>query len=106
CGAVLLEALQTAQTPHLDHLVDAFPGMLAQHGHSYRARVAHEVANVGFCAPNRRAFTGRGCRSSPGVRANAYRYRSKSGCVRLRITTRNPLSNKHLGCRKPSCSEI
>src|SRR5262245_28322983 len=39
-GAVFLVSLQTQQPPYLDHLVDSFPVMLAQHGHSYRARVA------------------------------------------------------------------
>src|SRR5690242_2833142 len=40
CGAVLLQALETQQTPCRDHLVDSFPVMLARHGHSYGARVA------------------------------------------------------------------
>lgn len=57
-GAVFLEALQTQQTPHLDHLVDSFPVMLAQHGHSYRARVAREIADVGFCAAKKTRFHG------------------------------------------------
>jgi len=58
CGAALLEALPTSQTPHRDHLVDSFPVMLAKHGHSYRARVAHEMANIGFCAAKQTRFHG------------------------------------------------
>src|SRR5256885_16022411 len=39
-GAVLADALYARQMPELDHLVDSLPVMLAQHGHSYGARVA------------------------------------------------------------------
>src|SRR5512138_2974767 len=57
-GTVLFKALQSQQTPHLDHLVDSFPVMLAKQGHSYRARVAHEIANIGFCAAKKTRFHG------------------------------------------------
>ena len=49
-GAMLAEALAARRTPELDHLVDSLPVMLARHGHSYRARVGREVADIGFCA--------------------------------------------------------
>lgn len=34
------------------------PVMLAQHGHSYHARVAREVADVGYCAAKKTRFHG------------------------------------------------
>jgi hypothetical protein len=34
-GAELFAHLYSAQTSELDHLIDSFPVMLAQHGHSY-----------------------------------------------------------------------
>ncbi len=49
-GRVFSESLATAETPFIDRIVDSMPVMLAQHGHSYRARVAREVADVGYCA--------------------------------------------------------
>jgi len=57
-GAVLTDALAATQAPEIDHLVDSLPVMLAQHGHSYRARVAREVASVGFCAAKKTRFHG------------------------------------------------
>jgi len=57
-GAVFFDALATTHTPAGDHLVDSLPVMLAQHGHSYRARVAREIANVGFCAAKKTRFHG------------------------------------------------
>ncbi len=57
-GAVFLDALATPQVPEGDHLVDSLPVMLAQHGHSYRARVARDVADVGFCAAKKTRFHG------------------------------------------------
>ncbi|MBA2339740.1 MAG: hypothetical protein H0V88_05055 [Pyrinomonadaceae bacterium] len=49
-GRIFSESLATAETPLSDRIVDSMPVMLAQHGHSYRARVAREVANVGYWA--------------------------------------------------------
>lgn len=57
-GAVLAEALTARRTPELDHLVDSLPVMLARHGHSYRARVGREVADVGYCAAKKTRFHG------------------------------------------------
>jgi len=57
-GAVLSAALAATRTPEIDHLVDSLPVMLAQHGHSSRARVAREVADVGFCAAKKTRFHG------------------------------------------------
>lgn len=57
-GRVLSESLATVETPSLDHVVDSLPVMLAQHGHSYRARVAREVADVGYCAAKKTRFHG------------------------------------------------
>jgi hypothetical protein len=57
-GAVLSGALTATSTPELDHLVDSLPVMLAQHGHSYRARVGREVADIGYCAAKKTRFHG------------------------------------------------
>src|SRR5215210_5570415 len=57
-GTVLSDALAAARTPELDHLVDSLPVMLAQHGHSYRARVGREIADIGFCAAKKTRFHG------------------------------------------------
>jgi DDE family transposase len=57
-GAVLADALAVRQTPEIDHLVDSLPVMLASHGHSYSARVAREIADVGFCAAKKTRFHG------------------------------------------------
>ena len=43
-GTVLADALALPQRPEIDHLVDSLPVMLAQHGHSYGARVGRERA--------------------------------------------------------------
>src|SRR5215212_10341765 len=57
-GALLSNALGATRTPEIDHLVDSLPVMLAQHGHSYRARVGREVADVGYCAAKKTRFHG------------------------------------------------
>ena len=57
-GAIFFDALAARQLPAGDHLVDSLPVMLAQHGHSYRARVAREIANIGFCAAKKTRFHG------------------------------------------------
>jgi len=57
-GAELFAHLHGGQTPELDHLIDSFPVMLAQNGHAYSARVAREVANVGYCAAKKTYFHG------------------------------------------------
>lgn len=57
-GAELFAHLHDGQTPELDHLIDSFPVMLAQNGHAYSAKVAREVANVGYCAAKKTYFHG------------------------------------------------
>jgi len=57
-GAHLSGALAAQRAPELDHLVDSLPVMLAQNGHSYRARVGREVADAGFCAAKKTRFHG------------------------------------------------
>lgn len=56
------EQLQTRLTRHLpteiDTLVDSLPIMLAQQGHSYTAKVAREVAAIGYCAAKKTRFHG------------------------------------------------
>jgi len=46
-GAVLSGTLAATHRLECDHLVDSLPVMLAQHGHSYGARVGREVADIG-----------------------------------------------------------
>ena len=57
-GAVLAGTLAARQLPELDHLVDSLPVMLARHGHSYGARVARELADIGYCAAKKTRFHG------------------------------------------------
>jgi hypothetical protein len=57
-GAVLSNALAAQRTPECDHLIDSLPVMLAQHGHSYRARVGREMADIGYCAAKKTRFHG------------------------------------------------
>lgn len=57
-GAELFKSLHAAQTPELDHLIDSFPVMLAQNGHAYSARVARDLADVGYCAAKKTYFHG------------------------------------------------
>jgi hypothetical protein len=57
-GAALSAALAAQHTPEFDHLVDSLPVMLAQHGHSYRARVGREIADIGYCAAKKTRFHG------------------------------------------------
>lgn len=55
-GAELFSHLHTSQTPEFDHLIDSFPVMLAQNGHAYFARVARDLADVGYCAAKKTYF--------------------------------------------------
>lgn len=57
-GNALSDALSAQAVPEHDHLVDSLPIMLAQHGHSYRARVGREVADIGYCAAKKTRFHG------------------------------------------------
>jgi len=57
-GAELFAHLHSSQTPELDHLIDSFPVMLARGGHAYSARVAREIADIGFCAAKKTYFHG------------------------------------------------
>jgi hypothetical protein len=57
-GMVLSSALAATHTPEVDHLVDSLPVMLAQHRHSYGARVGREVADIGYCAAKKTRFHG------------------------------------------------
>lgn len=57
-GMVLSDALAAQQAPEFDHLGDSVPVMLAQHGHSYCARVGREIADIGFCAAKKTRFHG------------------------------------------------
>ncbi len=57
-GAELFAHLRASQIPEHDHLIDSYPVMLASGGHAYTARVAREIADVGFCAAKKTYFHG------------------------------------------------
>jgi len=57
-GAELFTHCRATETPELDHIIDSFPVMLAQNGFAYSARVAREVASVGYCAAKKTYFHG------------------------------------------------
>lgn len=57
-GSVLSGAVAATRVPECDHLIDFLPVMLAQHGHSYGARVGREIADIGFCAAKKTRFHG------------------------------------------------
>jgi hypothetical protein len=57
-GGYLNDLLAQSRQPELDHIIDSVPVMLARGGHAYRARVAREVANVGYCASKKTYFHG------------------------------------------------
>jgi hypothetical protein len=46
------------RAPDIDRIVDSLPVMLAQHGHSYHARVARDIADAGYCAAKKTRFHG------------------------------------------------
>lgn len=55
-GGYLNELLAKSRTPDLDHIIDSVPVMLAKGSHAYTARVARDVANVGYCASKKTYF--------------------------------------------------
>lgn len=57
-GGYLQELLAKHRQPEIDHLIDSLPVMLAKGGHAYAARVARDVADVGYCASKRTYFHG------------------------------------------------
>lgn len=57
-GAQLQTRLNERQAAHLDHLIDSMPIALARGGHAYRAKVARESADIGYCASKKLFFHG------------------------------------------------
>ena len=57
-GGYVNELLQEKRTPEIDHLSDSVPMMLAAGTHAYTARVAREVADVGYCSGKKIYFHG------------------------------------------------
>lgn len=57
-GGYLNQRLAECRTPEIDHLIDSMPVMLAVGGHAYTARVARDVASVGYCASKKIYFHG------------------------------------------------
>jgi hypothetical protein len=92
-GAALSDALAAQHTPEFDHLVDSLPVMLAQHGHSYRARVGREIADIGFVRLRKLDFMVCACTALHKDGQEAYRCPFKCGCVLPHITTRKPSTN-------------
>lgn len=90
-GAVLSGALAARETPELDHLVDSLPVMLASHGHSYRARVGREFADI--VRPRKLAFMASACSALLNAGRSVCRSPLKGGSAPPRITTRKPSSN-------------
>ncbi|MDQ3711941.1 MAG: IS982 family transposase [Acidobacteriota bacterium] len=54
----LLTSLVAVQVGEIDRLIDSFPVMLAKGAFARRARVAREVAAIGYCAAKRLHFHG------------------------------------------------
>lgn len=57
-GGYFNQRLAESRQPELDHVIDSMPVMLAKGGHAYTARVARDVASVGYCASKRTYFHG------------------------------------------------
>jgi hypothetical protein len=59
--APLLETIQQEQAPENGHqawLIDSFPVTLAKQGHRFKARVAKELADSGYCATKKLYYYG------------------------------------------------
>jgi len=57
-GGYFNQLLAESREPELDHVIDSLPVMLARGGHAYMARVARDVASVGYCASKKTYFHG------------------------------------------------
>jgi hypothetical protein len=57
-GGVLSECFKTATAPETDRIVDSMPVMLAADGHSYSAKIARDIADIGYCAAKKTRFHG------------------------------------------------
>lgn len=57
-GNVLLSSLKEKTDLEADAIIDSMPVMLATQGHSYSAKVAREIADIGFCAAKKTRFHG------------------------------------------------
>ncbi len=57
-GGYLQQLLAEHRQPEIDHVIDSVPVMLPRGGHAYTARVARDVADVGYCASKRTYFPG------------------------------------------------
>ena len=57
-GSYFKQMLKDSFDPEIDRLIDSLPVMLARGGHACAARVARDVADVGYCASKRTYFHG------------------------------------------------
>jgi len=53
-----LQALQVTEEDEGLYLMDSFPIMLAQHNHAYTAKIAKEVASIGYCSTKKLHYHG------------------------------------------------
>lgn len=105
-GCVLLESLKTNAEWQTDAVIDSMPVMLAAQGHSYTARVAREIADIGFCAAKKTRFTAFGCILSPAEKTPRCPFPIKCFYVPDQFTTRKPCSNNKCFCQPLHCSAI
>lgn len=87
-GGYLNQLLEERRRPEIDHLIDSVPVMLATGGHAYGARVARDVASVGYCASKKTYFH--------GVRLHTIAQR-RCGTIPL---------PKHIWLREGSCHDL
>jgi hypothetical protein len=103
-GRILATCLGTTHAPDIDHIVDSLPVMLAQHGHSYRARVAREIADIGYCAAKKTRFHGvRLHVLAPRLGRTHSPPRRKFGCAKPPTTTPKPSADNHRNCLTRTC---
>lgn len=57
-GGLLLKSFACRTNHNIDSIIDSFPVMLASNGHSYGAKVAREIAEIGYCAAKKTRFHG------------------------------------------------
>ena len=57
-GKLLSQMLHPQPVAEIDQVIDSLPVTLAQHGHAYSARVARDIADVGYCAAKKTYFHG------------------------------------------------
>jgi hypothetical protein len=80
-GTVLSGVLAATRTLELDHLVNSLPVMLAQHGHSYSARVGREMLILDIVWPRKLDFMAFACTGSHNDARTTCHCPIKYGCA-------------------------